>query len=219
MTVTVMCKRLADAQALKSAYSTREDLDIYVLVSEALFEKLSLMYPGEVKKITKWGLFMSMVESRKIHFAKKCAGVLYSAIDDKSYEGFSKALDLLQSKFSIHHEVTKNDIATLFYVQDVVYPRQVVIAFLTMRRDRWRLFKQCEAYYPTSLVYYAMRDNLDKILEAKGKYYATGVKDYLSSKIPAGNIARMKEIFLMPIKDPYVLLNYYEKGGVPSDSC
>lgn len=219
MIVTVTCKRLSDAQELKRSYGTKDDVEIFVLVSEALFEKLSLLYPAEVKKITKWDVFMSMVEDRRLHFEKRCASILYNAIDNKSREGFEQALNLLQSKFTPYHKITKDDIAKLFYVQDVVFPRQVLIAFLTLRRDRWRLLKQCEMNFPSSLVYYAMRENLDKLIESKGKYYETGRKDYLSAQISANNLAAMKQVFLSPIRDPYVILNFYEKGGVRSDSC
>ena len=219
MRVNITCKRLVEAQELRRLYSAKEDLDITVLVSENMFDKLSLLYPEEVKRLSKFDMLQDMIESRKMRFANKCISVLYNAIDDKTKDGFSKALDKLQCNFEPFHEISKSDIGQFFYVQDVVFPRQVLVAFLTMRRNRWTLLKLCEKSYPSSLVYYAMRENLDKIIETKGKYYETGQKDYLSAIIPANNIARMRMMFGLKVTDPYILLKLYEGGITLYDSC
>lgn len=219
MKVNVICKKLADAQELRNLYSAKETLDITVLVSEALFDKLSLMYPEEVKRMSKYGLLEKLIQDRKMRFARGCISVLYNAVDNKSKDGFIAALDTLQGAYNILHEITRADIAEFFYVQDVIFPRQVLTAFLLMKRNRWKLYKMCEKSYPASLIYYAMRDNLDKIITTKGKYYETGQRDYLSALIPANNIARMKLMFTHKIKDPYVLLKLYEGGIDLNDSC
>ena len=219
MKVNIICKKLADAQEIRNLYSGKDNLDITVLVSETLFDRLALLYPEEVKRLSKYGLLEKLIEERRMLFARGCISVLYNAIDNKSKDGFIDALDKLQSKHSTIHEINKEDIAEFFYVQDVVFPRQVLVAFLLLKRNRWKLFKVCEKSYPSSLIYYAMRENLDKIISAKGKYYDTGQRDYLSERVPARNLARMKLVFSNKIKDPYILLKIYEGGLDLHDSC
>lgn len=219
MKVNIVCKKLADAQEIRNLYSGKDALDITVLVSETLFDRLALMYPEEVKRLSKYGMLEKLIEERRMLFARGCISVLYNAIDNKTKDGFNQALDKLQSAYHGMHEINRKDIAEFFYIQDVVFPRQVLVAFLLMKRNRWKLYKICEKSYPASLIYYAMRDNLDKIISAKGKYYDTGQRDYLSERVPAGNIARMKLIFSSKLKDPFILLKMYEGGIDLHDSC
>lgn len=218
MRVNLTCTRLADAQELRKTYTSRDDLDIRVIVSENLFSKLVNLYPRDVKILSKWDVFQKAVEEYQVLFARGCMRVLFNAVDDKTSKGYRDAVLLLKQSFPAHHEVTVNDIAKYFYVQDAVFPRQVLIAFLQKRRERWALLKKCESFYPSTQVYYAMRDNLEKLIEAKGQLYKTGKRSYPTSHISANNLAMMKSVFLLPIKDPYVLMKFYE-GGFTNDSC
>lgn len=218
MRLNLTCNRIADAQELRRMYSSREDLDIRVVTSESLFAKLTAMYPNEVKVLSKWDMFERAVEEYQVRFARGCMRVLFNAVDDKTFQGYRDAVLLLKQKFPAYYEITAEDIAKYFYVQDAVFPRQVLIAFLQGRRERWVLLKKCESFYPSSMVYYAMRENLEKLIEAKGQLYKTGKGNYLTGQIHAHNLAMMKSVFLLPIKDPYVLMKFYE-GGFTNDSC
>lgn len=217
--VVMSCNKLADAQAIRKEFGSKDNLEITVLVAQNLFEKLSLQYPTEVRKNSRWDLLEELISERRMLFDKGCVRVLYNAVDSKNKDGFEQALIKLQEAYPGSHVITREDIAKYYYVQDVVFPREVLIEFLLRKRSRWKMYRLCKKAYPASLIFYAMRENLDKIISMKGKYYETGKRDYLSTQIPASNIARMKSMFLMGIKDPFIILKLYEGGIQIYDSC
>lgn len=219
MVVSVICTKIAEVDEIRQVYSTREDLNIYAIVPEGLFARLKTLYPTEVRELSKWDLLLSIVEEAKLLFDKGCIGVLYNAVDEKTAEGFQYAVNVLKNNYSQFHAITAEDIAKFFYVQDAVFPRQVLLAFLQKKKNRWVLLKRCESFYPKSMVYYAMRDNLDKLIESKGNLYTKGVNDKKTNYIDARNLAMMKRVFLTSIKDPFVLLKFYEGGIMTNDSC
>ena len=219
MTLAIICNKLVEIDELRTNYNNREDLSIYAIVPEGLFLRLKTLYPTEVRELSKWDLLLSIVEESKLLFAKGCIGVLYNAVDEKTEEGFQHAVDILKNNYSQYHAITAEDISKFFYVQDAVFPRQVLLAFLQKRRTRWTLLKKCESFYPRSMIYYAMRENLDKLIESKGNLYTKGVNDKKTSFIHARNLSMMKRVFLLPIKDPFILLKLYEGGFVSNDNC
>jgi hypothetical protein len=195
------------------SYST---LIIYIEVSDSLLNYICLQKPSVqlLESKSNFEVFKELVSKYKILFNKNCIKTMYFAIGH-SYAEMDEALELLQRTFPDVSPITDNEISKLFVVDNLIYPRNVCIAFIRLDRGRWGQLSKCIDYFGNDLVLYSMRKTARNFLNEKIKYYKTGHGTRLIQLLPYKNIVRLccaldyKRGNFMDIR---TILTLYEKG-------
>lgn len=212
--VVVKTRRLDEAIQAYKEYATLETVNVSISVSHEVYQQLAMSLPSAVEELSPYRVLCKCIEDRGLLFDKGCISILYNALDDHTFEGFEEALAKLSEGYKQGMLIDKKYISRLFYVQDVVYPRQVMIAFLTLRRNRWRLLRMCLQSFPNDMVYFTIRKNVETFLTSKAKYLTTGQATAYVKIMPAKNLALLYKLFCLnnSCKDVKILLNLYEGG-------
>lgn len=197
-------------------------LNIYIETSQSLMDYITLRKPNInlLSAKSNYETFCDLISKYEMLFDVGCIQILYSAIDHE-YGAMVEALELLQQEYPDVRKYTKKEIAALFVVDNLIYPRSVCISYL--RLDRWRKSKavKCVDYFGNDLVLYAIRKNVVSLLDEKIKYLKTGNGSNLIKTIPADNIVRLYNALHYgrgKFMDILTILDLYEKGETVNDN-
>lgn len=196
-------------------------LVIYVMVDDALLKFLKLKKPGVVLLESKsnYEIFEELVSKYKILFKRGCALAMYNAIPH-TYEDMSSCLLELKTVYPDVVELGEEHIGKLFPIDTNVYPRTVLLNFLKLGKGRWVQLNKSVETFGNDIVYYAMRKNIQKILDNKIKYLKSGEGDFYSKLLPEANIVKMAYTLIYSnsgLKDVRTLMRLYEKGENVND--
>ena len=196
-------------------------LVIYIIVDESLLKYLRSRKPGITTLDTKsnYEIFEELVAKYKILFKHGCLMTMYNAIPH-TYEDISACLLELKTVFPDVVEFNETHIGQLYPIDTNVYPRTVLLAFLKMDRGRWVKLNKSVELFGNDVVYYAMRKNMQKIVNNKIQYLKSGDGDFYSKLLPQLNIVKMAHLLLYSdrsIKDVRTLMKIYERGELIND--
>lgn len=197
-------------------------LVIYIEVGESLLNYISLHKPtvSLLESKSNYEVYKGLVSKYGILFAKNAMRTMYFAIGH-SYAEMDEALELVQRTFACVSPITEKEISKLFVIDDVIYPRNVLIMFLRLDRGRYGQLDKCINYFGNDLVLYSMRKSARAFLKDKIKYLKTGQGNGLIKILSYKNIIRMC-IALDYRRDKFMdirtILNQYEKGEYVNDT-
>lgn len=191
-------------------------LMVSIFASEATIEYLS-MYDTNISvedNISYFDMFKELLSSKSILIDKKALNVLYTSIDH-SYDEMSKVVEILYEKFGSNNFIDERMLSKLFVLNKVVFPRQVLIAYL--RQDRWRevKLKTCLSDMGNDIVLGALVKNIEALFNAKVTYFKTGKANNLVKSLSTSNINLMYRVLVVERKglnDVHLLLDLYERG-------
>ena len=193
---------------------------VYIYTTQANIDYICLKKPGAnvYGAKTEYQNFMELIEKHEILFAKGVADVLYKSIDH-DYEEMDSILLRVKTEFG-GQEVKERDLESLVVLNKIVYPRQVLMAYLNM--DRWRLQKlrRCVSQLGNDVVFWSIRKSIKKLVESKVKYLKTGMNDSGIKYVNYDNLLFMYRTFLTGtgnFKDVEMLMRLYEKGVTVND--
>lgn len=197
-------------------------LVIYVEVNESLLDYITLHKPtvSLLGSKSNYEVFTELVSKYCILFDKGCIRTLYFAIGH-TYEEMDEALELVSRTYTDKHIVTRDDLTKLFVIDELTYPRSVLISYLRLDYGRQFKLKRCIGHFGNDLTFYAMRKTCRSFLKDKTEYLKTGKGNNLIKTIPINNIVRMLNVleYSNPgLKDVHTLLCLYEKGETVNDS-
>lgn len=215
---SVIFKDIIEFINADNAYSW---LNIYIEASQDILDKIAMFKPNAnfLSTKTNWDTFIELIQRYGVLFDHGCIPVLYKAIPH-DYDSMAEALALLIQEYG-NKNITRNDIASLFVVDDLIYPRTVCIEYLRM--DRWRSthLQKCLSYFGNDLVLYAIRKNTDAYMKEKVSYLETGSGSSLIKTIPINNIIRLQHALYVGrqrFMDITTILSLYEKGETVYDT-
>lgn len=196
-------------------------LVVYIEVSESLLNYIQLQKPGVclLESQSNYEIFKELVSKYNILFAKGCVRLMYFAIEH-GYADMCESLELIKANYPDVSPITEKEIASLFIVENLVYPRSVCIMWLRLDRGRKGNLKKCIDYFGNDLVLFAMRKNVKAFLEEKTKYLKTGKGSGLIKTIPTNNIVRLYRALCLErngFMDITEILSLYEKGVTVND--
>ena len=188
---------------------------VYIYTTQTNIDYICLKKPGAhvYGAKTEYQNFMELIDKYEILFAKGVADILYKSIDH-SYEEMDSVLLRIKTEFGTN-EVKEKDLEQLIVLNKLVYPRQVLMAYLNM--DRWRLQKlrRCVSQLGNDVVFWSIRKNIKKLVEAKVKYLNTGMNNGNIKYVNYNNLLLMYRTFLTDtgyFNDVEMLMRLYEKG-------
>lgn len=204
---------------MSESYST---LVIYVEVNEVLLNYILLQKPelSLLESKSNFEVFKELVSKYNILFKQHCIKTMYFAIGH-SYAEMDEALQLLKQQFPDVREIGDNEISQLFVIDNLIYPRNVLIAYLRMMPGRKTQLEKCINHFGNDMVMYAMRKNIRKLLEEKTKYLKTGQGSGLMKLLPVNNIVQMANVLDFTrgqFMDIRTLMTLYESGGSINDT-
>ena len=195
---------------------------VYVETSQSLIDYITLSKPSVslLSSKSNYETFTDLVSRYGILFSKGCVKTLYFAIDHE-YSSMVEALELIIQTYPDVSPITEKEIANLFIVDKLIYPRSVCIMFLRLDRGRYSNLRKCISYFGNDLVLYAIRKNVKTFLDEKIKYLKTGQGSGLIKTIPTLNIVRLYNAInsgRRSYKDITTILYLYEKGVTVDDT-
>lgn len=191
-------------------------LDVYVYMPAEAIEYItmrdaSVNVASTVRMIT---VFEELIQQRGILFGKGVIYQLYNSIPH-DIDAMEQALDSIVKEFGTDRAITTKDISQIFILNNLVYPRTVLLSFLWNDRWRWSKFDKCIKAVGNDVLVGALVKNVKEFVEAKKAYYKTGQASQLIRSIDTDNLMRMYRVLVSErgrFGDAYLLLKLYERG-------
>lgn len=167
------------------------------------------------KGISMFEVFKQEIENRHLVIDKRAVSKLYASIGS-SLEEMEEGLSILENTYGRFKLINLNDISKVITLKDLVYPRQVMVAYLTMHKYRKSKLNQAIESFGEDIVFYAIRKNIQKIMEERYQYLRTSIGSDLIKGISTKNINLMYYLFYVRYRDFPVnvrmILHLYENG-------
>lgn len=196
-------------------------LDITIMMEEAQIQKVSVMRP-DVKSEQLAGAYDTwkrMIGERELLFDEYMTYKLYASIEHDT-SSMVEALDLVKSEYPNGELITEERLNKLFVLNNIVYPRQVLLKFLNMERSRWKLLRMCQEQMDNGVIVGATVNNIKKLIEEKAVYFKTGIAHEQLKRVNTQNLIIADKVFCTNrygLEDPFILYKLYENGKSVED--
>jgi len=220
-TLNIITDDVGEVQKFIKNESLYKHLIINVYTTSSVLEYISMRDTTAVfaEKEKDFDIFKELIMEKKVYFEKKALFKLYNSIEHK-YDEMEKALDLLLNEYGRFTQITESMLSRLFVVNDMVYPRQVLIEYLWLRRYREYKLAKCLAQVGNDVTVGAFIKNVKTFIKEKETYIKTGQGSNLVKSINTDRLCLMYRIFVLDkngISDASILLKLYERGLTPYD--
>lgn len=197
-----------------------EHLDIYIEVHESLMKYIKGYYPNAptIESISYKEIFEKLISKYGLLLESGGLKYLFKVIE-KDYDAMEEFISKLKIEYG-DKPVTLKALKENYVLDDLTYPRTVLISYLRMELWRSSKLKKSLKQFGNDLVLYSMRKNIRKILEDKINYLTTGEGLEYIKHIPVNNIILMMNALDYSrgsFKDIYLILKLYEKGITIND--
>lgn len=206
-------KEILDFITNEERYRT---LDVHIYAPQPVVEyicqrRADINYRESVKMID---VFKELASERRLLFRRGVLYTLYGSIRHETAD-MTEALDLLVREYGCEHEITERMLEKHFLINKLVYPRDVVNAFLWGDRWRWQKLEKCVAALGNAVVKGAIVNNLKKLLKEKNAFFRTGrCSNYIRS-LDTENIMKLYGVFVCnacKFQDVHILFQLFERG-------
>lgn len=194
---------------------------IYIEVNEALlgYIKLAKPYASMLSGQSNYEVYKTLVNKYSILFDKGVMDKVYFSIGH-SYEEMDEAMILIKDSYPNEVMITLEMATKIFVIEDLIYPRSVLISYLRLDRGRRNNLDKCVEYFGNDLVLYSMRKTMRKFLKEKISYLKSGKGSYLIKTIPVCNLIFMADVLdynRHGFKEIKTIMVLYEKGETIND--
>lgn len=195
-------------------------LIVYIELQPEMYEYLQARQPNAsvLNQENIYDTWVELVQRYNLVLAKGCLKRLFFSIKH-DYDAMSEAVLELKREYG-DAEIDMDMIKQVISIDDIVYPRNVLISYVRMERSRKTKLALCLNNFDKGLVYHSMKKNCIKLLEQKNVYYKTGKGSDLIKTIPYENLLKLYYAFLTNSRYYYdieLLLRLYEKGEYLND--
>lgn len=215
--INIISDKYEDVIQFIDSSDSYKDVFVYIEVNEALFNYIRLAKPSVsiLGTMSNFDMFRELISKHAILFDKGIPEKVYFSIGH-SYEEMDEALMLVKDTYPDSNKVvTLSDVEKLFVIDNIVYPRSVLIMYLRMERGRERNLNKCLEYFGNNLVLYSMRKNARNLLKEKIAYLKSGNGSYLIKTVPTENLVKILKALdydRMGFTEIKTIMNMYEKG-------
>lgn len=193
-----------------------EMLSITIYAAPAVVEQVSMRKPNVPVKEQVRGIdiLKGLISQKRLLLGKGVLYDLYNAIAHDT-ETMAEAVELLAAEYGESTEISNSMLAKHFILNKVVYPRDVVNAFIWKSQWRWKKLGQCVALMSNAVVKGAIVNNLKKIVQEKNAFFTTGNCSRYIRSLDTESVLRMYSVFVSNncgLQDVFILFKLYERG-------
>lgn len=197
------------------------NLALTIFMEEQAMDKVASYVPEAnfEQSINTYQMFVDLVAERHLLFERHLLYKVYRSIDHNLIE-MMNVLDEIVMKFGSEIEITEKQVSTIIAINDIVYPRQVIMKFIEMDIYRWRLYNKCIKQLGNDIMIGSFVKSLKDFVKAKTRYLKTGQGNKYIREMNTSNLAIAYRIFVterVSINDSYILLKLYENGVSEKD--
>ncbi len=193
-----------------------EMFDTYIFAPAATVEyiaqrKTDVALQETVKMID---VFRNLISKYGLLFGKGVVYTLYNSVVHEPAE-MEEALGLLLQEYGQNTVITEQMVAKHFLVNKLVYPRDVLNAFIWGDRWRWSKLEKCVAAMGNAVVKGAIVNNLKSIVKGKNSFFTTGKCSKYIRSLDTELVMRLYCVFVTGasrFQDVYILFWLYERG-------
>jgi len=193
-----------------------EMFDVYIFAPTAAVEyiaqrKTDVALQETVKMID---VFRGLISRYGLLFGKGVIYTLYNSITHEPTE-MEEALGLLLQEYGRDVVITEQMVAKHFLVNKLIYPRDVLNAFIWHDRWRWSKLEKCVAAMGNAIVKGAIVNNLKNIVKEKNVFFTTGKCSRYIRSLDTELVMRLYCVFVTGagyFQDVYILFWLYERG-------
>jgi hypothetical protein len=210
-------KDIRDIKELLNNKNKYNHLNIDLLLEENIFKQITLAIPdlktSENKNFMEY--LIDGISKRNMIINKKVVYLMYNSIG-KSFMEIDEILDKLYSIYGSFMEITDKDVSKYIIINDIVYPRNVLIAYINLDKYRKIKLEKCLSSISKDIVLASMVKQVKKLHEQKIKYLNTGLGNKFIKTLNTKNLNLM--YYLLVTTKPYylndiiILLEIYERG-------
>lgn len=164
--------------------------------------------------VNSYDVFKKMISERSLLFDKYMIYRLYRSIDHDQVS-MMVALDKITNIYKQSELLTEEKLSKLFVINDIVYPSQVLLKFVNMERNRWKLFNMCSGQIDNDVLVGAIVKELRWLVTAKAEYFKTGEANDRIKTLNTQNLMVAYRVFITErkgINDAMMLFKFYESG-------
>ena len=195
-------------------------LIIYIETEESSMQRVKMNLSGVslLKDRDSKEIWYDLIGRYQVLLKPKCAEQIFWGISKDEATMSTVLLDLKEAYGlqSITFEMAQKVVS----INEVVYPKSVMMAYLRMDRFRESKLKKSIETIGPDILFYSIRKNIEEIYRQKCNYYVTGKGSDAVKNLPFNNIIKMYYAFrTLPIgfKDITIILKLYEKGAYIND--
>lgn len=193
-----------------------QHLSVFIYTSAELVDYISMYNIGlpVQSQIAPIDTLKEVISRESVLLDKGVIYLLYNAIEHDP-DSIEDAVQLLLKEFGKQTLITEKMLSTVLVINKIVYPRQVLLAYLWMDRYRNSKLRKSIDYFGKDVVLGAMIKNLKSLLEEKARLYKTGIGSNLIKSISSRNLSLLYQLLVLNrqgVADVEILLNMYEKG-------
>lgn len=208
-----------DVQGLKDFIRVEQNyaaMMIYIHMSKTVVDNISmemLNLPID-KEVKPYEVFKDTIKRYSLFFTKKSLALFYASIGHTE-EDIEDAVRLLANSVEPNETITEKKLSELFILNNMTYPRTVLVSYLYMERWRDKKLSRCLQCVGNDVVLGACIKNIKKIHEDKVKYFRTGQGSNFTKSLSTQRVNMMYKTLVIDrgrIKDLTLLLAMYERS-------
>lgn len=190
---------------------------ISIYTSDSVLEYIAMYKSGVnvAENVSYFDIFKQLISEKRLLFESiKLVNLLYSSIGHTIGE-MQETLDSLLVQYGTDHVITEKDVSSIVVLTNIMYPRQVLIAYLQMDRYRKSKFRKCINDVGNDVMLGAMVKGVTQLLKDKILFYKTGEGNWITKTLDFRNIILMYRVLVVErhrVNDCELLLELYERG-------
>lgn len=208
---------ITDIKFLLNNKSKYNHINLHLTLTENIYKKISLAMPGIIQEERRsmFDYLVDGIAKRNLLIKKNIVYTIYSSIG-KSYEEIDDLLDLLSKSFGPFMQINEKDISKYLVINNIVYPRTVLINYINLERYRKSKLQKCLSDISHDIVLASMVKQVKKLHEQKVKYLNSGLGNKFIRNLNTRNLNLM--YYILVVSKPYnlndvtILLELYERG-------
>lgn len=164
--------------------------------------------------INSYEVFKRMITERNLLFDRYMIYKLYRSIEHDTVS-LMTALDKLLEEYGAGELLTEEKISRLFVINNITYPSQVLVKFINMENNRWRLLDMCLSQIDNDVLVGSVCKEIRKLTSEKAEYFKTGDGADRIKKLNTRNLLTAYSVFISErkgINDAFILFKLYESG-------
>lgn len=215
--IKIELKEYNEVRHILTNRSMYEHLNLYIFLPTTVYKYLLQAMPsiGKSTQVSLLDYFKKGITDRHLLIDSKAVYPLYNSIKG-SYSEVDGVLDLLLKEFGAYNHIYLKDLQKYFVIDNLCYPRQVLLSYIQMDRYRKSKLKKCRKDFNENLIIASMVKNVKVLHKQKLQYLQSGIGKPFIKNLNTKNLNLM--YYVLVVKKPYslnnigILMDIYERG-------